>query len=374
MTKSHQEKSAAPALAMSEAAAIILAAGKGTRLRSVLPKVLHQVAGRPMLGWVTQVLKAAGFAEQCVVLSEDLGDFKSFLAREAGLRVAIQQNRLGTGDAVAATAWSFAGAQPASYAKGYALAGQGPASLITSRFVLIAAGDVPGMRSSELAAFMTAFQQSGAAVGVLGMRVPDPRGYGRLVLGHNDELLEIVEEKDASPDVKRLDICNTGVMAVETATLFRLLQVLTPNNAQSEYYLTDIVRHARRQNQRAMAYLAAEHRDYAGVNDRQQLNEVETWLLKRLRQGLMASGVTLRLPETIYIEADVGVEADTEIGPGCRLAGRTHVGAGSRLGSHAVVTDCRIGAGARIGDGAVLEGCIIAEGTVVPPLTVRVNS
>ncbi len=330
-------------------AAIILAAGKGTRMYSAVPKVLHPVAGRPMVRWVLDALRDAGVDQMCLVLSEERQGFEGFLEAEKSLTVAVQKNRQGTGDAVAAAAWSFAGVTPASFAAGRALSGE----KIASDYVLVATADTPAITHGEIRAFLDAAKRSGQGLGVLGMRVPDPQGYGRMV-AKGAELVAIVEEKDADAETKKIDVCNTGYLVAETALLFSLLHDLKPDNAQKEYYLTDVVKHARARGLKPFMHVAGEYRDFAGINDRAQLADVEHWLIKRKAKQLMAKGVSIHLPDTVYIEGTVEADADADIGAGCRLIGRT-----------------RIGAGAHIGAGSVIQDTVIQPGERVPPLSVR---
>lgn len=341
----------APAKPAPKTAAVILAAGKGTRMYSALPKVLHPVAGKPMVRWVLDAMKSAGVDNVCLVLSEERQGFEEFLTAEKNLTVAVQKNRLGTGDAVAAAAYSFAGVKPAPYAAGQALSG--PA--IDCEYVLIGTADTPAITYNEIRTFLEAVRASGQGLGVLGMRVPDPKGYGRLV-SKGQELLAIVEEKDADAETKKIDVCNTGFIAAEKTLLFDLLHQLKPDNAQREYYLTDCVKYARERGLKPFVHVAGDHRDFAGINDRAQLAEVEHWLIKRKQKELMAKGVSIHLPDTVYVEGTVDAEADADIGSGCRLIGRT-----------------LIGAGARIGAGSVLQDTVIAPGERVPPLSVRIG-
>ena len=352
-------------------AGIILAAGKGTRLKSDLPKVLHRAAGRPLLNWVIQALRDAGVSPACLVLSEDHQAFAQLLAAHPDLRVAVQKNRLGTGDAVAAAAYAFEGAEPAPYAAGHSKSDRGPP--IACKQVLIAAGDVPAIRAAELRAFIAAFEASGAAVGVLGMRLGEPRGYGRIVQDGAGDVRAIVEERDADAETRALHLCNTGMIVARTADLFPLLHRLTPANAQREYYLTDMVGLAHGAGLGAMVYEAEEPRDYAGVNDRRQLAAIESWLVARVVAGLMERGVSFRLPETTMVEADVQADADVDIGPGCSLMGKTVIGGGAQLGAGVVAVDVEIGSEAKIGAGSYLCGGMVRPGEVVAPHAVRID-
>lgn len=350
----------------SDLVALILAAGKGTRMKSTLPKVLHPVAGRPMLDRMLQILTDAGIKSSVVVLSEDLVGFERFLESHDQLGVAIQQNRQGTGDAVAASAWNFAGVKPAPYAAGRALKGKP----IDCKYVLILAGDTPAVRAETLQAFISDVRASGAAVGVLGMRTLEPFGYGRMVTKGRD-LLAIVEEKDADAEIKKIDVCNTGVILAEKTALFELLAQLEPNNTQKEYYLTDIVTVAVKRGLKAIAHVSDAWRDFAGINDRAQLATVERWIVDRKIASLAAAGVTCHSPATLYIEPEVAIEADAEIRSGARLAGSTRIASGAVIGAGVSLTNVIVGARAVIGDGSVLSHCSVPAGEHVPPLSAR---
>lgn len=333
-------------------AGIILAAGKGTRMKSGMPKVLHPLAGRPMLTWVVDSMRATGVGSICLVLSEDIQGFEPFIAQNKDLRVAIQKNRQGTGDAVAATAWSFAGVKPAAYAAGRAHQGDP----IVCDSVLISAGDTPALQPSSLQAFIDASREAKASLSVLGMRIADPYGYGRMVLD-GTKLRAIIEEKDADASTRRIDVVNTGIIYASRELLFDLLADIKPNNAQQEYYLTDCVKLAWQRGLTVHAHVADRWQEFLGINDRAQLANVEAVLVRRKLEALMLSGVTVRLPETVYVDRDVEVGIDTEIGSNVSLRGKT-----------------KIGSGAHIGAGAVLENAVVKDGEVVPPLSVRIQT
>jgi bifunctional UDP-N-acetylglucosamine pyrophosphorylase/glucosamine-1-phosphate N-acetyltransferase len=263
-------------------AGIVLAAGKGTRMKSPIPKVLHQVAGRPMVEWVLGALAEAGVAKACVVLGDDLTGFEEFLEKRRDLTVAIQSNRKGTGDAVASAAFAFKGVRPAGFAAGRHHSGPE----VTADWTLVCTGDTPALRGDVLKAFLADVIQSGAALGVLGFRPADPKGYGRLVGSRRAperELEAIVEDRDTTPEQKTITVCNTGMIAARTDVLFDLVRELEPNNDQREYYLTDCVSLARKRGLGAVMHVAPEARDFAGVNDREQLAQVENWMITRSR-------------------------------------------------------------------------------------------
>ena len=351
MASSQMTKPTVDDLSVLGVAGLVLAAGKGTRMKSSLPKVLHPVAGRPMLDWTLTTLARIGTKSVGVVVSDDQPNLLSFLNQRKELCVAVQRNRQGTGDAVAAATTLFAGVKPPPYAAGHKVQG----SPITCDYILIMAGDVPAVQSESLLDFVRDAREHSADLAVLGMRVPKPRGYGRMVT-RGSELLAIVEEKDADAATRSIDLCNTGIIFARVDVVFAALQLLTPNNAQNEYYLTDCVQHARTLGFRVCAHEAADWQEFGGVNDRAQLADAESWLMARKRRELMLSGVTLRLSDSIYIEEDVVIGADSIIESGCHLSGRTKVGSG-----------CVIGAG------SVLKNTVVASGERVPPLSVLIS-
>ncbi len=336
----------------SQVAAIVLAAGKGTRMKSVLPKVLHPVAGRPMLDWVLTRLNRLGIKKTCLLLSEELSPFADILKAHQSLAVAIQKNRLGTGDAIASAAYAFQGANIARYSAGDLVHGE----KLQAEYVLVLAGDVPAIEEELLKKFIESSLQKKLDLAVLGMKVPNPYGYGRLVID-GDTLSGIIEEKDASPEVKAINLCNTGVIFAKASLLFDLVTELTPNNAQGEYYLTDCVRLAYSKGLRTQAFIADEWQQFSGVNDRLQLADLERWMIEQKRIDLMRQGVTLQLPETIYVEPDVSVGADTVLSSHVSLKGQT-----------------KIGKFVKVGAGSVLESAVVRDHAVIPPLTVMINT
>lgn len=344
-------------------AGIVLAAGKGTRMRSARPKVLHPVLGRPMVGWVLESLAKAGVKQSVLVISSDQGPFTDFLQQHPELALAVQQKQKGTADAVAAAQGVFVdGKTPIPYAEGTILRGE---SALDATHVLICAGDTPALEGQELSRFLAAHGQSDVAI--LGMQAADPKGYGRLVVV-DGVLTGIVEEKDADPETKKIRLVNSGVVLARREILFRLLAQITPNNAQGEYYLTDIVKLAYQQGYRTTAHVAADANEFAGVNDRQQLAALEEWMLARRQAEIMSKGVTLHLPRTIYLEADVDIGEDSVVAPGARLFGQTRVGRSCYIGAGVSLRNAVIGDGASIGDGAVIVSSTVEKGASVPAL------
>lgn len=271
----------------SRISAVILAAGKGTRMKSDLPKVLHTVCGKTLLDHVIASVRLAGVSRIGLVLSTELDAFETFLEREPEVDVCIQSLRRGTGDAVASAAVFYEGVKKPRFAQLQLHRG----SAGESDHVLICAGDTPALDPTVMKEFLTSHIQSGASVSVLGMKIGDPTGYGRLVLSSDGKsLLSIVEHKDASEQERKIDICNTGVFIVRTKELFEYLDLLTDDNVQNEYYLTDIVAIARRLKEKdggtqrenagavVQAFVTDKWEMFQGVNTPEQKASVEAYM------------------------------------------------------------------------------------------------
>ena len=253
-----------------KSAAIVLAAGKGSRMKSDLPKVLHQLAGKTLLTRVLVAIEGAGIDEVCLVLGDDLKPFEAFLAEHPQKRVAIQKEKKGTGDAVAAAAPLFGQPLP-----GYCRAAihQGPP--LESSYVLVCYGDTPCLTPEVLKDFIHQFHTQNARLGLIAMDHPKPFGYGRVVLSESQKFERIVEEKDADDATKSIHLCNTGIVFGEVELLFQLLQGLTANNQQKEYYLTDCFGMAQQEGIDVFVYKSSNHQLFAGVNTKEQLQELE---------------------------------------------------------------------------------------------------
>ncbi len=351
---------------------IVLSAGKGTRMKSDVPKVLHKALGWTLTEWVSHALESAGFGATCLVLSEDLRGFESFLSARPGLTVALQKNRLGTGDAVAAAGFALDGVRLPAYAAGRHH--QGPK--LGCKYVLVCTGDTPAISGDTLRGFVDAALSRQAKLAVLGMQPADPTGYGRLVVDPHapETVLAIVEEKDADPGIKKINLCNTGIVFGETQALFGLLADLKPDNAQREYYLTDCFKLARQHGIAPYVHAVRDWRQFAGVNDRRQLADVESFLNRRVIERHMAAGVTFNLPETSLVEALVRVDADTEIAPNSALYGASVIGRRCRIGAGTIIDNSVIGDGVEIGAGSVIKHTTVAAGSVLPPLTVLLGT
>lgn len=351
---------------------IILAAGKGTRMRSTLPKVLHKVAGMPMLEHVIAAARGIGGTGTIVVLNPDTDKFQGLCAASPDLGFAIQLEQRGTADAVASAGVLLEGETLPDYCRAKRFAGKTVPKAQASH-ILICAGDVPCLSSKTLQEFSQKFVASGAAFGVLGVVVPNPTGYGRLVLDKGKRLLKIVEERDASPAQRKNTLINSGVIIAQRRAFFDILKEVTPQNQQGEYYLTTIFELALRKRLRNFVYVAPDWREFEGINDRVQLAAAEEYLVNQKRRALQLSGVTLALPQTIYLDVSVEVGSDTSLGSGVVLLGATTLGTGCLIGSHSTLEDCQVSNEADIGAGSFLRNCRIKAGEVIPPLTCRLE-
>ena len=317
-------------------ATVILAAGKGTRMKSALPKVMHAIGGRPMVQHVLATAAALDAEKQVVVVGPDMADVAGAVAP---WDTAVQENQLGTGDAVLAARSLLAG---------------------FTGTVLVLYGDTPLIRTETLRAMIAKRAETGAAVVVLGFRPDEPGGYGRLVTAPDGSLDAIVEAKEATPEQLEIDLCNSGVMAIDGAAMFDLLDAVGNDNAKGEYYLTDIVEIAR-SRQMSGAYIEAEEAELLGVNSRADLAVAESVLQGWLREAAMAGGATLTAPETVFFSWDTRLGQDVIVGPhvffgpGVTVDDTAEIRAYSHLEGAHVKSSAQVGPYARLRPGAVLE-------------------
>lgn len=312
--------------------AVILAAGEGTRMRSALPKVLHRVAGRTMLGHVLSAVREAGATRVAVVVGPDRDD----VAREAtaampDARIFVQHERLGTAHAVLAAREALA--EPADD-------------------VIVAYADTPLVTPQTFATLRSPLA-GGAAVSVLGFEARNPAGYGRLIV-REGQLVAIREERDASQEERRITLSNAGLMALRGDLALSLLERIGNRNAKGEYYLTDAVEVAAALGERAEAVLAPED-EVQGVNDRAQLADAEQVMQDRLRQAAMREGVTLVAPETVFFSHDTRIGRDVVVEPNVFFGPRVTVGDNVVIHAFSHLEGAEIAAGAVIGPFARLR-------------------
>ena len=313
-------------------AAIVLAAGKGVRMKSALPKVLHPVAGRPMIAHVMDRLRDLAPERAAVVIGPDMTE----VARAVRPTATVVQDRpLGTAHAAACARERMAGFRGD---------------------VLILFGDTPLLSAATLETALSARRGGGApAVAALGFTPSDPAGYGRMVLGRDGSLEAIVEDRDASPDQRAIGLCNAGIMAVAGEHLFGLLEAVEAANAAGEYYLTDIVAAARARGLACAAVEAADGDDVRGVNTRAELAAAEAIMQARLRRAAMAGGATLLDPDTVYFSCDTELGRDVTVGPQVVFGGAVTVGDGAEIRAFSHIDGAEIEAGAVVGPFARLR-------------------
>ncbi|MCA3230551.1 MAG: bifunctional UDP-N-acetylglucosamine diphosphorylase/glucosamine-1-phosphate N-acetyltransferase GlmU [Burkholderiales bacterium] len=318
---------------------VILAAGQGKRMKSARPKVLHEVAGRPMLAHVIDTAvalgRAAGAAARVIVVVGHGADaVRSAFSDRAGLQFVVQSPQLGTGHAVQQAAPLLEEAAP----------------------TLVLYGDVPLITAATLQRLLAAARGGGAGgLGLLTVTLPDPTGYGRIVRDWHGKVLKIVEQKDAHGDELAIAEVNTGILVAPTAPLKRWLGALSNDNAQHEYYLTDVVAAAVREHCTVTAVPAADAAEVAGVNSPAQRAAAERVAQGRIAQALLEEGVTLADPARIDVRGTLAVGRDVFIDVGCVFEGEVTLGDGVRVGPHCVLRNASVGAGTEIAAFCLLE-------------------
>lgn len=322
---------------MSDIHVVILAAGKGTRMKSTSPKVLHRAAGLPLIDYVLRTASTARPTRTVLVVGHGADAVRQALSNRTDLRFALQDPQLGTGHALRQAEPELTGA---------------------TGTLLLLSGDVPLLRSATLAALVKTHRETAAAATVLTARIDQPDGYGRIVR-RNGRIVGIVEHKDASAEERRIDEINSGIYAFDLGPLFAALKEIGSANAQGEYYLPDLVRIYRDRGLPVETVTVDNAREILGVNSRRELADVTSIINRQRNDALMEAGVTLVDPATVYVGPDVTIGPDTIIHAGVHLEGRTRIGSG-----------CEIHSGVRIVD-SILEDeviinnfCVITESTI----------
>lgn len=306
---------------------VILAAGKGTRMRSATPKVLHRIAGRSMLGHVLAVAQEVGGDSLAVVVGPGMDAVRAeALPAAPGAEVFVQENQLGTANAVLAARSAIA-------------AHRGD--------LLVLFADTPLVTAETLKALLGELER-GASIAVLGFEARDPGAYGRLITTEDGTLTAIREAKDATEAERAVRLCNSGVMAFRVDDPLSLLDAIGNGNAKGEYYLTDAVELARKRGGRAAAVVCDED-EVLGVNARRDLAAAEAIWQRRARNKLMDDGVTMIAPETVWLSFDTVVGRDVTIEPNVYFGIGVSVDEGAEIKANSYFEGSRIGAGARVG-------------------------
>lgn len=324
-------------------AIVILAAGKGTRMKSELPKVLHQLAGRPMIAYSLDLANVVSDMSPVVIVGYKAEEVRAAVGSRATF--AVQTEQLGTGHAVMQAQ-----------------------ALLEARAdtVLVYAADMPLITPETLQRLMATHARNSAAITMLSVIAEDPRGFGRVVRGKNGGALAIVEEIEATEEQKAIRELNAGVYCFDAAWLWPSLHRLQPSPRKGEYYITDLVGLAVADGRHVAVVTTHTPEEVLGVNTRVHLAEAEAVVRRRKNRQLMLSGVSLLDPDTTYIQPQVQVGRDTMIGPGVVLRGATIVNEDCIIGPHAVLTDVSVGARTVIGAGVVATGCTFPDDMDIP--------
>ena len=325
---------------MKQLAAIVLAAGMGTRMKSKTPKVLHEVCGRPMLHYPLMRLKELAVKLSIVVVGDHHKEIEA-AAKGSGnkhLRFVLQSPPRGTGDAVRCAMKKLA----PKY----------------SGDVLILSGDVPLIETSTLKAMIRLHRkkkQSAAAVTVLSVLLEDPSGYGRIVRDTDGQIIEITEDKDCTPSQKKIQEINAGIYIIDALFLRENLKKIKANNSQGEYYLPDLIKMARKSGKRVASLLHINPEEIMGINNRVQLAKATAAMQRNINAAIMLSGVTLIDPKTTYIDDEVTIGGDSTIYPNVHLKGTTTIAKGATIEEGVKITDSTIGANTVVKSHSIIE-------------------
>lgn len=323
-------------------AVVVLAAGKGTRMKSSLPKVLHPVCGKPMLEHILDMLAEIGPERVIVVVGHEAEAVEALCAGRA--QVACQREQLGTGHAVMAAA---------------------PLLQDFQGTVLVLPGDAPLLTAETAAGLCTQRQESGADLVMLTLVLDDPGTYGRVLRRADGRVEAVVEAKDADERQRAVPEINAAVYAFEARSLLNNLSRIGRANAQGEYYLTDVVAMLASDGQ-VEAVVAPDRTEGLGIDDRLKLSAAEAVMRRRILDRLMLGGVTVIDPASTFIDAGVVIEADTVIRPFTTIEGRSFIGTGSVIGPGAFLADARLGRGVTVSH-SVVRDSLLEDGVVVGP-------
>jgi bifunctional UDP-N-acetylglucosamine pyrophosphorylase/glucosamine-1-phosphate N-acetyltransferase len=323
---------------------VILAAGKGKRMLSKMPKTVHPIMGKPMVRYVVQTAKQLGSKKTIVVTGHEKEVVEDCL-KDEDVVFSLQAEQKGTAHAVLT-------------AEGLLADGEAD--------ILVLYGDVPLIQASTLEAFVRFFEQSEGIV-FMTTRVERPDGYGRVVMGGNDDILDIVEDSEATGKVREIDVINTGICMIR-GDFLPLVKAITPDNNKGEFYLTDICKVAKAKGIKVKAWLHENAGEVLGINTRKELLEANSLMKNAILDRHMENGVTL-IDRSAYIESDVTIGKDTVIFPYCYLTGKTEIGEDVTIGPHVVIKDSIIGRGAAIEGFSSLDGVRADEGVKIGPFS-----
>lgn len=333
---------------MNKTIAVILAAGKGTRMKSNRAKVLHEVFFRPMIHHVMDAVQGSQVSNTAVVVGHQSSRVLEAL-QDFTFTSVHQEEQLGTGHAV--------------------LCAEGACS--ESDTVMILCGDTPLIRSETIDAMITHHRQMNSTLTIMTTMVSDPFGYGRIITNDNEQVTAIIEEKDADDDQRRIKEINAGIYLVDREYLFQTLRMVGSANSQGEVYLTDIVALANNDGHTVNRFIHSDPVDVLGVNSRVELAQAHSELQKRRNTDLMLSGVTMYGPDTIYIAPGIEVGSDTIIHPNVQVTGNSRIGIGCVIETGVVMENCDIGNNGIISEWSSLRNWTVQPSEYIFPRTVR---
>ena len=330
--------------------AIILAAGKGTRMKSKHPKVVHKVCGKEMVNHVIDVSKKSGVQDVVVILGHESETVKESIPSDS--QIAMQTEQLGTGHAV-------------KMAKEY---------INDDDTIVVLCGDTPLVKEDTLRRLFAYHVEKGYVATVLTTKVDNPTGYGRIIRDNHEDLLKIVEQKDASEEEKLVNEINSGIYCFDGKSLRESLDLIDNNNAQGEYYLTDTIKIMRDRGQKVGAYNGSTIEELMGVNSKVELSKAEEIMRKRINTSHMVNGVTIIDVNSTYIESDVEIGNDTIVYPGVMLKGNTKIGSGCIIGMNCNISNSTIGDYTKVESSTIIDSTV-GENTIVGPYAyLRPNS
>ncbi len=339
---------------MKKFSAIVIAAGRGKRMRSRTTKVLHPVAGRPMLWYVVALARRVADARVAIVIGHQAERVREFLDQSKAdfesFDVVLQRDQFGTGHAVQQ-------AQAVLMPNGKA----------ASRSCLILNADTPLLSRAIVRRLLARHEKEQATLTLLSTDLHEPRGYGRVVRGHNGHVLKVAEEADATKAERAIREVNAGTYVVDTSFLFKALARVRRQNAQGEYYLTDVVGLAVAEGRKVVGLKTPDSEECLGVNTREHLAVVEEAMRHRIRSRWLNAGVTMPDPRATYIDDSVTIGMDTVLYPGVTLEGQTRIGSGCVIRSASRITNSRVGKAVTIRDSSVVENAVIEDHAVIGP-------
>jgi len=330
---------------LSETHVVVLAAGQGTRMKSNLPKVLHPIAGRPMIERVLETANAVDPSTITLIVGHRAEVVQDRLGKNQNLLFALQEPQLGTAHALQQAELLLAG---------------------RSGSLILLSGDVPLLTPNTLKRLLETHRGSGAAATVVTATVDRPYGYGRIVRTRG-RIARIVEERDASPTQRQIKEINSGIYAFDLAPLFDALRGIASQNAQGEFYLTDLIAIYRRRKLPVETLLVENAQEIRGINSRSELAEVSRLVRQKKNEELMAAGVTLIDPATTYVDPEAQIAADTVLHPGVVIEGRTRIGAACEIQAYVRISDSEIGDRVTINSFCLISGAQVATGAALGP-------